>query len=42
MIPLLPRALFISNPPDNTSIKDIIITSKEVWSITQRVVAYLS
>lgn len=33
---LLPRALFISNPHSNTSIKDIIITSKEVWSITQK------
>lgn len=36
MTPLLPRALFISNPRNNTSIKDIIITSKKVWSITQK------
>lgn len=42
MTPLLPRELFISNPHNNTSIKDIIVTSKEVWSITQRVLAHLS
>lgn len=39
---LLPRVSFIPDPRNNIYIRDIIITSKEVWTIMQRIVTYLS